>query len=443
MSNQVILEEEYDENYEPTEEEVAEYATLIGLDTVKDEHLMYIAREGVNAPLPKDWKPVQDVSATVEIFITLTSRLVVALGIIRVMSIIRIWLLKLGKNEAAPGAGDRASPVVGKKKKKGEGKKKKVKAGGPDSSSLGALAPLKSSGGLSPGGLAPLKSLGGLSSGAQKPSSLLTAPAALKGASMPLMSKSNETFGNVQMLSMSVSEEDSTTNLDGTSSMNFPGASHDYDSSGLELYTASATANKTDTLDNTTDLIKYGLKDIDQLEPVVPVGASTDMDVRESLDSYQSTPRNEPPRLGSRFLKSNQPLKINTQAPRTLPTGALSAGPKATPPVIKSIDESTAADTSEIPTTDGDVSPVRRSILAGLNPAESLDEQSHLLEGSESEQRGLALTGGLSVEPVVETDDDKRRRAAEAAEVKAALVAKETELKKGERSRAGCSQREV
>jgi len=42
--------------------EVAEYATLIGLDTVKDEHLMYIAREGVNAPLPKDWKPVQDVS---------------------------------------------------------------------------------------------------------------------------------------------------------------------------------------------------------------------------------------------------------------------------------------------------------------------------------------------------------------------------------------------
>jgi len=40
---------------------------------------------------------------------------------------------------AAPGAGDRASPVVGKKKKKGEGKKKKVKAGGPDSSSLGAL----------------------------------------------------------------------------------------------------------------------------------------------------------------------------------------------------------------------------------------------------------------------------------------------------------------
>lgn len=37
------------------------------------------------------------------------------------------------------------------------------------------------------------------------------------GSSMPMMSKTNEAFGNVQMLSMSASEED-TTNIDGGTS---------------------------------------------------------------------------------------------------------------------------------------------------------------------------------------------------------------------------------
>lgn len=40
------------------------------------------------------------------------------------------------------------------------------------------------------------------------------------GSSMPMMSKSNEAFGNVQMLSMSASEEE-TTNMDGTSSIKY------------------------------------------------------------------------------------------------------------------------------------------------------------------------------------------------------------------------------
>ena len=62
-------------------------------------------------------------------------------------------------------------------------------------------------------------------------------------------------------------------------------------------------------MDNTADLIRYCTMDIDMLEPAtLPVGASTDLDVRESYESYQSTPRVEPePKSTSRFLKSNKP----------------------------------------------------------------------------------------------------------------------------------------
>ena len=52
MNNQIVLEEDYDENFNPTEEEVAEYAKVIGIDPSKEPKLMYIAREGINAPLP-------------------------------------------------------------------------------------------------------------------------------------------------------------------------------------------------------------------------------------------------------------------------------------------------------------------------------------------------------------------------------------------------------
>jgi hypothetical protein len=67
-NNQVIFEEIYDENIQPTEEEILEYAEFIGIKiSEKDDgenndesKLMWIAREGVMAPLPKGWKPVQD-----------------------------------------------------------------------------------------------------------------------------------------------------------------------------------------------------------------------------------------------------------------------------------------------------------------------------------------------------------------------------------------------
>ncbi|KXS19392.1 hypothetical protein M427DRAFT_87590, partial [Gonapodya prolifera JEL478] len=52
-----VLEEEFDANYEPTQEEIVEYATFLGMDVEKDTHLFWIARESLKAPLPPNWKP--------------------------------------------------------------------------------------------------------------------------------------------------------------------------------------------------------------------------------------------------------------------------------------------------------------------------------------------------------------------------------------------------
>ena len=57
MSESVILEEEIDEDYEPTSEEILEYATWLGMDPQVDREFFYIAKEGLKAPLPDPWKP--------------------------------------------------------------------------------------------------------------------------------------------------------------------------------------------------------------------------------------------------------------------------------------------------------------------------------------------------------------------------------------------------
>lgn len=46
-ADSVILEEEYDPHYEPTAEEIQEYATFLDMDLSKDEDLLWIAREGL------------------------------------------------------------------------------------------------------------------------------------------------------------------------------------------------------------------------------------------------------------------------------------------------------------------------------------------------------------------------------------------------------------
>eukprot|EP00158_Paraphelidium_tribonemae_P008124 Partr_v1_DN28479_c1_g1_i3_m41431 putative Centrosomal protein 164kDa len=53
----VVLDEEIDPQYEPTQEEILEYADFIGLDPASEPHLLWIAKEGLMAPLPADWKP--------------------------------------------------------------------------------------------------------------------------------------------------------------------------------------------------------------------------------------------------------------------------------------------------------------------------------------------------------------------------------------------------
>ena len=60
IGDQLILEEAFDDTYEPTETEVAEYAAVIGIDPGREGDLLWIAREGIRAALPPEWKPCQD-----------------------------------------------------------------------------------------------------------------------------------------------------------------------------------------------------------------------------------------------------------------------------------------------------------------------------------------------------------------------------------------------
>lgn len=59
MLNNIVLDEEVNPNYEPTEKEVLEYADWLGMDLQEDADLLWIAKEGLKAPLPKAWKPCQ------------------------------------------------------------------------------------------------------------------------------------------------------------------------------------------------------------------------------------------------------------------------------------------------------------------------------------------------------------------------------------------------
>jgi len=53
----VILEEDIDENYEPTQAEIDEYAAWLGMNRPEDDDLLWVASEGLKAPLPENWKP--------------------------------------------------------------------------------------------------------------------------------------------------------------------------------------------------------------------------------------------------------------------------------------------------------------------------------------------------------------------------------------------------
>ncbi|XP_056229251.1 centrosomal protein of 164 kDa-like isoform X2 [Seriola aureovittata] len=68
IGDQLILEEDYDENYIPSEQEIKEYAREIGIDPDSEQELLWLAREGIVAPLPAEWKPCQDVTGDIYYF---------------------------------------------------------------------------------------------------------------------------------------------------------------------------------------------------------------------------------------------------------------------------------------------------------------------------------------------------------------------------------------
>jgi centrosomal protein CEP164 len=53
----MVLDDTHDDTYEPSEQEIREYAEWLGMQLPEDQELMWIAREGLRAPLPKEWKP--------------------------------------------------------------------------------------------------------------------------------------------------------------------------------------------------------------------------------------------------------------------------------------------------------------------------------------------------------------------------------------------------
>ena len=59
MEESIVLEEDIDPNYEPSEEEFMEYVESLGIELPEDSDLLYLAREGLKARLPNEWKPCQ------------------------------------------------------------------------------------------------------------------------------------------------------------------------------------------------------------------------------------------------------------------------------------------------------------------------------------------------------------------------------------------------
>lgn len=52
-----VLDDVYDPNYEPTEQEIEEYAKFLGVDPATEPQLLWLGRAGLKEPMPKEWKP--------------------------------------------------------------------------------------------------------------------------------------------------------------------------------------------------------------------------------------------------------------------------------------------------------------------------------------------------------------------------------------------------
>jgi centrosomal protein CEP164 len=55
----LVIDDDIDPSYVPTQDEVEQYALWIGMDPEKDKKLLWIAQEGIKAPLPTGWKEIR------------------------------------------------------------------------------------------------------------------------------------------------------------------------------------------------------------------------------------------------------------------------------------------------------------------------------------------------------------------------------------------------
>ena len=135
----IILEEEIDPNYEPTQDEVIEYAKWLGMDLEADKSLLWIAREGLKAPCQKTGNLVrQQIRKRFTTSILLLGR---ARGTIPVTSTIERCMkkkkkrkatnIKLRKKSAARAKKKKSAKMLGKDKKKKKRKRDSVKLANP------------------------------------------------------------------------------------------------------------------------------------------------------------------------------------------------------------------------------------------------------------------------------------------------------------------------
>ncbi|KAM8927689.1 centrosomal protein of 164 kDa [Pelodytes ibericus] len=154
VGNQLILEEDLDESYIPQENEIKAYARLIGIDQDSEPELMWLALEGIAAPLPPQWKPCQDVTGEIYYFNFATGQ---SSWDHPSDELYQELVIQERKKLQTQGGNKKEKE---KKKKKEKKKEKKVKDLPKPITSLGKpLGPIK--GHL--GGLAPLRGLGELS----------------------------------------------------------------------------------------------------------------------------------------------------------------------------------------------------------------------------------------------------------------------------------------
>ncbi|KAK7155989.1 hypothetical protein R3I94_006150 [Phoxinus phoxinus] len=168
IGDQLVLEEDYDENYIPSEQEIHEYAAEIGIDPQREPELLWLAREGMVAPLPDEWKPCQDITGEVYYFNFSTGQSTWDHPCDeQYRQLVVQERERTQHSRAAPPA---ASAAVGKdkEKKKKKDKKKKEKKKDPEGvRAPGMLAPLAPLRGLSEAPVAPLRGSLGVSSGLQ------------------------------------------------------------------------------------------------------------------------------------------------------------------------------------------------------------------------------------------------------------------------------------